>query len=326
MEKRVPALDGLRGLAILLVVVFHAWPNALPGGVYGVTLFFVLSGFLITNILTRELDTRSKIDFKRFYKRRGARLLPALLLVSASYLVLGGPWADVWPALAYVANFQKLAGASLGNMSPTWSLAIEEHFYLLWPLILSLIPRRLRKGIVSSLLVVSVAWRLWLLAGDATWERVYYGTDTMAFAILAGCWLAVAKPKLRSNLAVTGVILASLTVGSRTRGEAMVSLWVMFAVVGLCVVAINAALEGRHRLLELGPLRWLGTISYGLYLWHTVVLGAGGVLGAPRVLSVTIAVILAWLMFRSLERPILDLVRGSNRLDSGSVSAVPPAR
>ncbi len=209
----MPALDGLRGVAVAAVLAFHT--GHFGGGFLGVDLFFVLSGFLITALLVQERRASGTIDLRRFWARRARRLLPALLVVLVAVLgyaavlavpgELAGIRDDVLATLGYVANWEHVAGAG-GDVSPfavlsplehTWSLAIEEQFYLLWPLV------------VTAVLALAAGSRRWLLAvvaglgaasagamaalhdpgGDPA--RAYFGTDTRALSILAGAGLAL---------------------------------------------------------------------------------------------------------------------------------------
>src|SRR5690606_14913209 len=135
--QRIRALDGLRGMAVLLVVLFHA-DEAVPGGSYGVTIFFVLSGYLITRLLAAERDATGRVDYRRFFVRRARRLLPALLIVSATWALISGSWRDTLPALLYVSNYSTLSGGEWTPLHHTWSLAVEEHFYLIWPFLIGL--------------------------------------------------------------------------------------------------------------------------------------------------------------------------------------------
>ena len=218
---RWSALDGLRGLAILLVFAFHLPLSGFRSGSYGVIVFFVLSGFLITTILLREIERWQRPQLRWFYGRRAVRLLPALLMVLFGYLilratVLGGReewWSQTWPALFYVSNYSLEMGGDLGHLTHTWSLAIEEHFYVVWPLALIALPARWRMMVAWVLALAFAAWRAGLLALDADVSRVYYLTDTNAFAPLLGCALAITHHQGRLpsvNRNVAGLSLAGL--------------------------------------------------------------------------------------------------------------------
>src|SRR4051794_37061372 len=217
----MPALDGLRGVAVLGVVLYHAGVGALSGGFLGVDLFFVLSGFLITSLLVLEWRTRGRIALGAFWARRARRLLPALLLVLVAVALLdrwggdGTPIAtrgDIGATLGYVQNWHLLAGgngyfeqsALPSPLQHAWSLSIEEQFYLLWPLLLGALlagaaagrsaGRRLRRALLVTIAAAAasaVAMAVLHPAG-ADPSRVYYGTDTRACSLLLGSALAVA--------------------------------------------------------------------------------------------------------------------------------------
>lgn len=318
--RRWPALDGLRGVAILLVFAFHLPFKTFLAGSYGVVLFFVISGFLITTILLREVDANGRVDFGGFYTRRAQRLLPALGLVIIGHLilqitVLGQPgewWGRTWPVLAYVANYAAMAGNNLVHMSHTWSLAIEEHFYLVWPAILVAIPSRWRWRTTAALASAFLAWRLGLLWAGASDLRVYFGTDTNAYAPLIGCALAVAhhEGRLRKagkNVAAlaTACLLAAASMPLDFHDRRL--MWGAPAFALLSAVAIYGAVTAPAPLLELPLIRWFGKISYGLYLWHYMLISlpwerwpippALGMVGLP--------ILIAWASWTYVEEPIL---------------------
>ena len=296
----------MRGIAVVLVVVYHGWPEVLPGGAYGVTIFFVLSGYLISRGLLRE-----PIGLGRFYAKRAARLMPCLIFVAAASLAFGGALADAWPALAYVSNWRLIQGDQLALMTHTWSLSVEEHFYLAWPLVLLVIPARVRFPATTVILVLATLWRAYMIAGSASFERVTVGTDTAAVALIAGCLLAVAHAEGRSigRGKAIPVLLGLLAMAAVVPAGTDSFLWGGFVVVGLSTVLIEA---GRHRVrvLELGWLRWLGSISYGLYLWHHLLTR----LGLPMWTGVALSLVVAALSWRALEMPIMRWV--SERLAS----------
>ncbi|MEO8749542.1 MAG: acyltransferase, partial [Allobranchiibius sp.] len=218
-----PALDGLRGLAVAAVVVYHVWPDALPGGWLGVDVFFVLSGFLITSLLVAEWNSWGTISLLGFWAARARRLLPALVAMLLAVSVASYFWTipsrrlpvslDVISALFYVANWRMLYSDeqyfadTVGLPSPvlhTWSLAIEEQYYLLFPLLLLLLlaltrglsPHRRRNVLGAALLVLAAlsAWRMGALyVPGSDPNRIYYGTDTRIFELFigaaAGVWV-----------------------------------------------------------------------------------------------------------------------------------------
>ena len=339
-----PALDGVRAIAISLVVAYHL--GGLGGGWIGVDVFFVLSGFLITTLLTAERSRSGSINLRAFWARRAKRLLPAVLVllgVLAAYSWAGGP--GVVPAqlrgpglatLFYVANWQQLATghsyfASFSAPSPlqhTWSLAIEEQYYLIWPLLLglALFGRRAlhsRRALVATaaLVVASAAW----MGVVASWwgaNRAYLGTDSRAWELLLGgvaaLCLAPSRPSrhpLRwagASVAGAGGVAVGVVLASGTPGW----LWDggLFAIaLATCLVLVGtcSAPDGPvTRLLAWAPLRWLGRISYSLYLWHwpTIVLlnGETTALGGFALLATRLIAMVgaASVSYYVVERPL----------------------
>jgi peptidoglycan/LPS O-acetylase OafA/YrhL len=317
---RWPALDGLRGVAILLVFGFHLPWGAFRAGSYGVVLFFVLSGFLITTILLRELHREAKVSLRRFYARRARRLLPALVVAVVAHLVLqltvlGEPerwWERTWPVLGYMSNFVTMAGVNLMHMTPTWSLAIEEHFYLLWPVVLILIPARWRLRVTAGLAGILLLWRVTLLATGAPDVRVSFGTDTNAFALLLGCALAIAfhegrlpTPPRHTSAFATAALVAIACIPVHYTDRRV--LWGTAPVAILSGLAIYAALFEPFRWLETKVLRWFGTISYGLYLWHFMMINLPWDVMPLRPLfwMTSSSILAAWLSWRVVEEPFL---------------------
>lgn len=295
-----PALDGLRAIAVIAVLLYHGGSQWFPGGFLGVDVFFVLSGYLITSLLLAEWEVRHSLDLTRFWARRARRLLPALLLTllltAVMAVLIGGEFArsvreDGLASLFYVSNWWFIAQGSsyvadLGNQSPlthTWSLAIEEQWYLFLPLVLVIVLPRLRSRwqLAVGLVAVAVmsATVMWLVApaGAADPSRVYFGTDTRVQGLLIGGALACVAPYLvRSRLISWGalgatamLLLALLTVSfddpTMYRGG--------FALVAVGVAIVIAAVTvhpgGRlAHALSVPPMVAIGKISYGLYLWH----------------------------------------------------------
>lgn len=301
---RVAGLDGVRAVAVLLVIVFHLTPGAFIGGYLGVDLFFVVSGFIITALLLRERAANGRIALGAFWKRRARRLLPALgvlLLVCCTVaLALGGDLlvglrTQVLGAVTFSSNWLMLADASdyFDQSTPElfrnlWSLAVEEQFYLVWPLLLVLvlvrIPRWARTAGVALLAAGSAAWMALLWTPESA-TRVYYGTDTHFFGLAIGAVLAFAAdgwPRTalawprgaRAALGVTGPLaLAGILAIAWFMPEAsplpflgglaLVSLLGAVVIATLLVPGTPLA-----AVLEWRPLRWIGERSYGLYLWH----------------------------------------------------------
>ena len=297
-----PALDGVRALAVGAVIAFHL--GVLGGGWIGVDVFFVLSGFLITTLLLDERDRTGTVRLGAFWARRARRLLPALglmLVALALYAALGGtavvPAQLRSPALAtllYVANWQQLiAGhgyfAHFDMVSPlqhTWSLAIEEQYYLVWPLLFLLLARlargRSRRALVTPMVVLAVASAAWMgvAAGLVGPNRAYLGTDTRAWELLLGGVGAVlarapaARRRPRAWTVAGTVGLIALVVGAAMASGPPRWIWdgglVVLAGAALVVVmgAVGHPTGAVARLLGLAPLRVVGRLSYSLYLWH----------------------------------------------------------
>src|SRR5215467_7485647 len=217
-----PGLDGVRALAVIGVFLYHARPHAdgngyLPGGFLGVDLFFVLSGYLITSLLLVEWEARNQINLRRFWLRRGRRLLPALVVVVLASLILSAIFAradlartrgDAVSSLLYYTNWHLIAAnhsyfARMGNPSllqHLWSLAVEEQFYLIWPLLLVpglVLLGRKRLPMVVIVGIAGSALLMWLLYNPhRDPSRVYYGTDTRAFLLLMGILVALVWPAI----------------------------------------------------------------------------------------------------------------------------------
>jgi peptidoglycan/LPS O-acetylase OafA/YrhL len=302
----LPALDGLRGLAVAGVVWFHLGGRLgahMVGGYLGVDLFFVLSGYLITSVLLAEHTRTGEISLRQFWIRRARRLLPALLALMPAIVLYARVFAkpdevlglrkDALATLAYVANWRavwadKSYWALFAAPSPlehTWSLAIEEQFYIVWPLlfVLAVARRRLPMPTLAmlslSLAGVSVA-AMALLFDPAKSARVYFGTDTRAASILLGAALAfaLAGRTLRQFvrlLDAMGVLCILVLAAAWVHLEGQNRLLYRGGFVATelaCLVLIACATVGEQsvvaRLLAVRPIAWLGTISYGVYLWH----------------------------------------------------------
>ena len=308
--RYVPGLDGMRALAVGGVLLFHGGVGWFKGGLLGVDIFFVLSGFLITSLLVSEFRATGTISFRSFYARRARRLLPALLLtilgVSAFALVLvpASGWAtirgDALATLGYVANWRYVLTdqnyfVQTGPPSPllhTWSLAVEEQFYLVWPAVTLFVLRRWRtRGltiVAPTLALASGLWCLLLLHGGASPSRLYYGTDVRVQEVMVGATLAAlwrgtpgeplgqaARRWWKRVLPATGLLgLAVLVWCLHTvDGQARFLYEGGFLLVSLSTVAVLASIVAvpgspTDRLFSLRPLRYVGRISYGIYLYH----------------------------------------------------------
>lgn len=359
----VPALDGLRALAVVAVLLYHADVAWMGGGFLGVEVFFVISGFLITSLLLAEYRRTSRIDLRRFWFRRARRLLPAVFLmmaVTVAFAVaflpeeVAGLRADAFAAAAYVTNwylilaqesyFEAVGRPSL--LKHLWSLAVEEQFYIVWPIAMAAGLAILRRGGVLAMTllgaIASAALVLYLYEPGVDPSRIYYGTDTRAAGLLIGAalaffWIpgkgfrhpntggaAAFGGKLRRKLGwarpaaldLAGVFALGVLVWfGLNLGEFDPFLYKGgLVLVSLATAVLIAAVVHPHAhlgVLGVGPLRWIGVRSYGIYLWHWPVFMVtrpgldvalkGGELLALR-LAATIA--LADLSYRYVEKPI----------------------
>ncbi len=340
-----PDLEGLRGVAILLVLLCHARVPGAGAGFVGVDVFFVLSGFLITGLLTGEAERTGRIGLRPFYARRARRILPAAIVVLASTLLaaqlvlspLDVPRVadDVLAASLSVANVRFALGGidyfAPVTASPVlhyWSLAVEEQFYLLWPAMLLLAtrvrrPRLAMFGLMAAILAGSIVLCIALTATNGPWA--YYSLPTRAWQLAAGGLLALAAPSLSRmpqplasvvGWAGVGLLGASLVIIDPTTAyPGMIALLPTLAATALIASGGGAGSPGRI-VLGRAPLRWLGRISYSLYLWHWPILVLGPValgvtdpdeIGPDLVLAaglVLLAVGLAALTWRIVEEPI----------------------
>jgi len=316
--KRIPALDGLRAVAIAMVFAYHVDKRVVPAGYWGVILFFVLSGYLITNLLVAEKDHRGRIDLPRFYGRRALRLFPALIVVCLALVVTGTAWSAVVPALAHYANYARIAGTDLGLLTHTWFLAVLLHFYVVWPLVIAAVPARHRVRVVGGLALAAVAWRA-LAIGAVSPGWVYNATDTNAAAILAGCLLAVAPSRTWRAARLAAPALLALMFVPAFGESGSLFLWGDFVAIALAVTVVQDATTGSW-VLERRAMVWLGQISYGLYLWHYAFVRGGYPLWASIPLTVTAAT-LSWYL---VEEPVQRL-RARHEARRQSARAAPGA-
>lgn len=329
--KYRPDIDGLRAIAVILVVNFHAFPEAMPGGFIGVDIFFVISGFLITGIIARELDQK-RFSLLGFYNRRVRRIFPALIVVLCATLVLGWLWmlpaayaqlsSDVFASAAFFSNIALLLQSGYFDVESAkkpllhlWSLGIEEQFYLLWPLILML-ATRLRLGILAAaalIAVASFALNVALIASDPV--ATFYLPFTRAWELLTGAalacgWSRIDQTSRASDLrAFIGLLLIATAVILLDTKSAFPGWWALLPVIGgALLLSAPAAWIGRT-LLASRPLVWIGLISYPLYLWHWPLLVFLGIIKfspltlLERELIVGLSIVLAWLTYWFVEKP-----------------------
>lgn len=350
-STRNPALDGIRAFAVLAVVGMHlGLPLAAEGG-FGVNTFFTLSGFLITFLLLAEQRESGGIRLKAFYGRRVLRLFPALaltLILGSCYTLLFGDAAqsrsDLISVLAvvfYASNWVRaFSSHNLGTFGVTWSLSVEEQFYLVWPVVLIFVGRRWRaRGVLYAALAgsaISLILRVILWRGDASWIRTYNGTDTEADQLLLGCALAAAMVVLRGrSLARASRALSLLAWPAAVAIVAAIALWprrpdnliaqlhfvytVGITILALLTCAIIGNLvtqpEGRlSRILGWRPFAWIGSISYGIYLYHMPVRAAvatifghffgGGTMKGSGEIVIALSIMVAAASYYLVERPI----------------------
>ena len=325
-----PDLDGLRCIAVYLVLLFHSGLEAARGGFIGVDLFFVLSGFLVSNIILSEIDLTGRLSFSRFYARRVRRLLPAaVVVVVATSLVslLVAPLvrriplvADAQSSLLYVANWHFLGqlndyfatGVDKSPFLHYWSLSIEEQFYVGFPLLLVLLTRASRRwrgalpAAITVLLLLSLASQLYWARADA--NHAYYGTDARLYQLLAGAILAVVVRRLKrraearrhraASPSFAGLLAWGGLAGVLLLGSGLIDLSPSSR--GIAATAASAVLlaglmpspeRGLRRQLARRTPVYLGRISYGTYLWHwPVILVLEELLRVPPVTVALLAI------------------------------------
>lgn len=310
--KYVPALDGLRAVGIAMVIGYHVNQTAIPAGYWGVILFFVLSGYLLTRQLIAEVEESGRIDLGKFYLKRALRLLPALVVVCVVLLIIGVGWSQVAPALGHYANYARIAGQDLGPLTHTWFLAVMAHFYLLWPLVIAAVPAEHRRLAVGLLALGAVAWKA-IATAVVSPGWVYNATDTNAAALLAGCFLGVARfrPWRYAGWSILALLILMFFPVFGAEGAAF--LWGDFIAIALAVTVLQYAV-GRPESLETGSLLWLGEISFGLYLWHYVFLD----MEIPTWVALPVSFVAAVASWYLIEKPTLRL---SARLGSKARSA-----
>jgi len=326
-----PDIDGLRAIAVMLVVNFHAFPEAMPGGFIGVDIFFVISGFLITGIIVHELD-QQRFSLLAFYNRRIRRIFPALIVVLGATLVLGWLWmlpaayaqlsADVVASAAFSANFALLWQSGYFDVESAkkpllhlWSLGIEEQFYLFWPLVL-LLAARLRLSILAAAAVIGVAsFVLNVAMIGSNPVATFYLPFTRAWELLAGAvlvsgWSQINQTGAASNWrAAVGLALIAVAASVLDTTRAFPGWWAVLPVGGAALLLSAPGAWICRTVLASRPLVWIGLISYPLYLWHWPLLVFFGIIKfgpltlLERGLIVGLSFVLAWLTYRFVEKP-----------------------
>ena len=357
-SKYLPSIDSLRALAVLAVIIYHVDVNYLPGGFLGVDLFFVLSGYLISSLIIKEYRKTGSLNLYNFYIRRARRLLPAVyfmitvglvVMVLFNEVLLRKSHLDAIFGYIYSSNwwyiFHKLDYFdSFGAQSPfkhLWSLAIEEQFYMIFPLLFLLVNRKkkskdgtykLNKNflyVVLGLILVSLIAHI-LLFDINNISRIYFGTDTRAFSLLVGVVGAILYPMERLHAKVTPqqnmiysvvslVSIATLITVMIYTSEYNTLLYrggfLLVAILGLIVIISSGKQHTlMSRLLSFKPVVFIGKISYSLYLWHFPVLVLTtpvSEIGNPNIIFVILRVILTFILATAsyvfVETPIRKL-------------------
>ncbi|MEM7140733.1 MAG: acyltransferase [Actinomycetota bacterium] len=311
---RIAALDGLRTVAIAVVVVYHVDKDVLPAGHWGVPLFFVLSGFVITASLCAEIDRTGRLDLGAFYRKRLLRIVPALAVVCLALLAIGTAWSQVAPSIGLYANYARIEGVSLGRLTHTWFVAVIAQFYLVWPLVIAAIPARRRTMALGALAVAAIVWRVVAIEiMSPGW--VYNSTDTNAAGLFVGAFLAVAGIRARRvTVAWSLPVLLGLMLLPVFGDSGRLVLWGGFLAVALSALVLLYAATG-PAWLENRVLLRIAEVSFGIYLWHYVFVRSDIPLWAAA-LGTALATAASWWL---VERPLVrwDAARRSRRSEPG---------
>lgn len=340
-----PDVEGLRAVAVAMVLLYHTGVGWAGGGFAGVDVFFVISGFLITGLLLKECERSGGVSLLGFYARRAKRLLPAAMVVLAATALLAwrlfpeNRWreagGDIVASALYFINW-RLAARSVdylaedSELSPVqhfWSLAVEEQYYIVWPLLLAagfllakrwVAPRRIAWAALIAVGVPSFVWSVYLTGADQA--QAYFVTTTRMWELAIGGLVAVAAgiwPKIKPSAAVAVGWAGLLAIVGSLLFQSTATAWPGYAAalptVGTAAVIVAGFASGRYgpgALLGTAPMRWIGGLSYSLYLWHwpLIVMGAAykgePLSGMDMLIAVAVSVALAWITQRIIENPI----------------------
>lgn len=327
--KHVEALDGLRAIAVLIVMVSHAGLGHIVPGGFGVTIFFFLSGYLITTLMRLEIAKTGQLSFAGFYLRRTVRIIPPMLICIGVTVALGAMgWMDrtidhrwLWTDVLFLTNYAAPLGAGSNIPIPLWSLDVEEHFYLLFPLIYVSLRSRSERAAMAAILaglVLALLVRIWTFQATDEAANIFYWTHTRIDSILYGCLLAVLNNPVTKDRAYAGdgvgwfaVGLAIIAFTLVVRDPFFRETWRYSAQgVGLFLIFNHVLRTGGviNRLLSLTPLKWVGNWSYVLYLIHMpLFLVAEHFLGvgpAAYLAGFVLAFAFAAAMYRFVEQPL----------------------
>lgn len=351
--RYIAALDGLRAFAVLAVIAYHFGFGWARGGLLGVTVFFVLSGYLITSLLVGEWRRMRTIDLKAFWIRRVKRLIPAIVFLLLCVIVLCGIFnhdlltkmrGDVPPALFFYSNWWYIFRdvsyfETLGAPSPLthfWSLAIEEQFYIIWPVLLLVLFKSgtKKKGITRitlALCIVSILLMVFLYNPNADPSRVYYGTDTRAFSLFIGALLAFAWPSNQlsgagsvklspiAKLALDGIGIAAflglivmvVTVDGFSPFMYRGGILLASLLTAVCIAVLVHPQSMFAKAAAIPPLVWTGKRSYGIYLWHypiMLLMNPGTTTGDPNIFYILLQLVIIFacsaFSYRFIEDPI----------------------
>lgn len=329
-----PDIDGLRALSVIVVMLFHAFPDEVKGGFIGVDVFFVISGFLIGGIITQELDAGS-FSFWAFYERRARRILPALVLV-VSFVVLAG-WNTMFAAefqqlgrhvvasSLFISNFVLLSEVGYFDMEAhtkpllhLWSLAIEEQFYVVWPLFAWAL--RTRRSLFLALTLFMAVSSFLLSVTEADAALAFYSPRTRAWELAVGVLAAHIPHRILSSWLTTELrrqalnsvgLFAIASASFLTESQSFPGWWPLVPVFGAAAVILSdSSRHGKWQVLTLRPMVWVGKISYPLYLWHWPLFSYAWLAygtkppAEVRWVLLVVSILLAWMTYKFVEKPI----------------------
>jgi peptidoglycan/LPS O-acetylase OafA/YrhL len=330
-QRRIPSLDGLRGISIWAVIIAHSADHFLVftaqsrhirtvlsnGANLGVTIFFVISGFLITSILLAEQKRTTRINVRRFYKKRAIRIIPAFVLYTGVILLL----CDVSPrqivyALTFTTSF--FFWQAYKPLQHLWSLSVEEQFYLAWPLIFARGLGDAKRWCWLVLIACPIIRSIFAQQG-----LVYLDHAAVLDSIAAGCLLAFYREQIQRRIArvtrsgiLFGIFCLMMPVLSLSLGKLASFSWMLVPLTTLVplfvAVVIGAAIERRDTFLNKGPLVWSGLLSYSLYLWQQPFLVMNGVLNY-FVVRLALTFVAAYCSYRWVEQPIIHWFAARDR-------------